>query len=165
MLTFIEGPEGNVLRAEASGRLTHADRAEFLSRLESLAGEFGRVRVLVELKRFEGVEPCSGWDDPTSMPHDKAMVKRFALVGPKKARAWMKRAAEPFTEVKLFAPGRRAEAEAWACEGARGEADLQRVRRRAYERWEAAGRPCDDGLRFWAEAERELCGACEVEGL
>jgi hypothetical protein len=32
------------------------------------------------------------------------------------------------------------------------------VRGRAYELWEAAGRPEDDGVRFWYEAERELKG-------
>jgi hypothetical protein len=32
------------------------------------------------------------------------------------------------------------------------------IRRRAYFQWEAAGRPVDDGVRFWLEAERELAG-------
>ena len=30
------------------------------------------------------------------------------------------------------------------------------IRRRAYEKWEAAGRPGGDGSHFWVEAEREL---------
>jgi hypothetical protein len=30
------------------------------------------------------------------------------------------------------------------------------VRLRAFQKWEAAGRPIGDGLRFWFEAEREL---------
>lgn len=30
------------------------------------------------------------------------------------------------------------------------------IRQRAYEKWENAGRPDGDGLRFWLEAEREL---------
>jgi hypothetical protein len=32
------------------------------------------------------------------------------------------------------------------------------IRMRAYLKWEAAGRPCGDGMRFWLEAERELNG-------
>lgn len=32
----------------------------------------------------------------------------------------------------------------------------EEVRRRAYLKWEAAGRPPGDGSRFWMEAEREL---------
>jgi hypothetical protein len=30
------------------------------------------------------------------------------------------------------------------------------IRRRAYQRWEAAGRPPGDGIKFWLEAEQEL---------
>jgi hypothetical protein len=30
------------------------------------------------------------------------------------------------------------------------------VRLRAYQKWEGAGRPIGDSLRFWFEAEREL---------
>ena len=30
------------------------------------------------------------------------------------------------------------------------------IRRRAYQKWEAAGRPGGDGVVFWLEAEREL---------
>jgi hypothetical protein len=33
---------------------------------------------------------------------------------------------------------------------------LEAIRVRAYECWEAAGRPEGDGVRFWLEAEREL---------
>lgn len=32
------------------------------------------------------------------------------------------------------------------------------VRTRAYQLWEAAGRPEDEGMRFWYEAEKELSG-------
>jgi hypothetical protein len=30
------------------------------------------------------------------------------------------------------------------------------IRHRAYQLWEAAGRPEGDGVRFWVEAEREM---------
>jgi hypothetical protein len=32
----------------------------------------------------------------------------------------------------------------------------QAIRVRAYQIWEAAGKPAGDGVRFWLEAEREL---------
>jgi hypothetical protein len=34
----------------------------------------------------------------------------------------------------------------------------EQIRIRAYLRWEAADKPPGDGVRFWLEAERELCG-------
>jgi hypothetical protein len=33
------------------------------------------------------------------------------------------------------------------------------IRLRAYQKWEAAGKPDGDGLEFWLEAERELLAA------
>ncbi|MFO0845274.1 MAG: DUF2934 domain-containing protein [Gemmataceae bacterium] len=32
----------------------------------------------------------------------------------------------------------------------------EEIRRRAYQIWEAAGKPVSDGVRFWLEAEGEL---------
>ena len=36
--------------------------------------------------------------------------------------------------------------------------DEHAIRVRAYERWEAAGRPEGDGVQFWLDAEKELTG-------
>ena len=37
-------------------------------------------------------------------------------------------------------------------------ADEDRIRDRAYELWEAAGRPEGDGVEFWYQAEHEIRG-------
>jgi hypothetical protein len=38
-------------------------------------------------------------------------------------------------------------------------ADPQAIREAAYYKWEQAGRPIGDGVRFWLEAEQECtCG-------
>jgi hypothetical protein len=34
--------------------------------------------------------------------------------------------------------------------------DEEAIRARAYQLWEAAGRPDGEGVEFWLEAEREL---------
>jgi hypothetical protein len=36
---------------------------------------------------------------------------------------------------------------------------LNEVRQRAYEKWEAAGKPEGNDIRFWLEAEKELLEA------
>ena len=36
------------------------------------------------------------------------------------------------------------------------------IRKSAYRKWEDAGKPCGDGLRFWLEAEQELVHAQEA---
>lgn len=40
--------------------------------------------------------------------------------------------------------------------GPRGAPNAEQIRVRAYEKWCRAGRPTDDGVHFWLEAEREL---------
>jgi hypothetical protein len=35
----------------------------------------------------------------------------------------------------------------------------EEIRRRAYQKWEAAGKPVGDGVPFWLDAERELLQA------
>jgi hypothetical protein len=156
MLEFMEYREGNVLPMKAAGELTRGDHLQFLTQLESLAREGGKVRVLCELKNVKGLETDSGWEDPIFALRDKALVKRFAIIGQKKYRRWMRPLAEPFTEVKFFTPHQREEAWRWVCEGALEEAERERISRLAYAKWEAAGRPCGDDVRFWLEAEREL---------
>jgi hypothetical protein len=37
-----------------------------------------------------------------------------------------------------------------------GKPSQEDVRRRAYEKWEAAGKPVGDGVEFWLRAEQEL---------
>jgi len=35
-------------------------------------------------------------------------------------------------------------------------ASLEEIRLRAYQKWEAAGKPNGDGFQFWLEAKQEL---------
>jgi len=35
----------------------------------------------------------------------------------------------------------------------------EKIRHLAYSKWEGAGRPLDDGVRFWLEAEQECTRA------
>ena len=37
-----------------------------------------------------------------------------------------------------------------------GKPTVNDIRMRAYEKWEAAGRPAGDGVQFWLQAETEL---------
>jgi len=40
--------------------------------------------------------------------------------------------------------------------GHNGQVVCEKIRLCAYQRWEAAGKPSGDGVRFWLEAEQEL---------
>lgn len=156
MLNVIECTQRDLLKVEASGKLTRADHVQFLSCLEGLSQEYGRVRLLVELKGFRGLEPDSAWEDPTFSLRVKSLVKRLAIIGEEKELATMKSLGNAFTEVCLFTPQQREDAYRWVSEGY--EEDVkERIRKHAYLRWEKAGKPVGDPARFWIEAERELC--------
>ncbi|MFO0841439.1 MAG: STAS/SEC14 domain-containing protein [Gemmataceae bacterium] len=155
MLDILESGAPNILRVRASGRLTDADHAAFLRKLEYLAHRYGRVRVLLDMTGLDGCDACSGWDDPVVSLRWKDAVKRFAVVGREADRAWEKPLTEPFVNVRFFPPSRREEGWRWVCEGAEEEIDKEWIRHLAYAKWEAAGRPADDAERFWLEAERE----------
>jgi hypothetical protein len=156
MFRFIECLGEDVLMVEASGELTLADHVKFLTHLESVAREYGQVRVLCELNDLKGMEVASAWQDPTFGLRDKGLVKRFAVVGEEQDRRWLRPLSEPFTEVKFYPRAARDDAYRWVAEGAEEESDHARISRLAYAKWEAAGRPPDEEARFWREAEQEL---------
>ena len=56
------------------------------------------------------------------------------------------RAAGPTTPPRTAAPA----------DGKSHPTSADDIRLRAYRKWEAAGQPPGDGVRFWLEAEREL---------
>ena len=62
------------------------------------------------------------------------------------------RAHRPDDEVVVMKPAPKQA----AAPSSNGQVDEQTIRQRAYERWEAAGRPEGDGVQFWLEAEKEL---------
>jgi hypothetical protein len=160
MLSFLECYQGCVSKVVASGVLTRADHVAFLDHLRELFGKRGKVRVLIELKDFRGWGGRAGWDDPTLQLRYEDAVSRLAIVGEAKDHSWMDLMAQPFANVRYFHPEEWDEAWRWATEGVEGD-DKECIRRLAYARWEAAGRPEGDGVPFWLEAEHELLGACK----
>jgi len=122
MLTHLERSEGNVLAVKASGKLTHADYATFLPRLEALLAAYGKVRVLFELEDCRGWELGAAWDDLKFTFKHGADVERCAVVGEKKWHEIMTKLAKPFFRVKYFDKSEMGEAWRWVLDGARVEA-------------------------------------------
>jgi hypothetical protein len=63
--------------------------------------------------------------------------------------------AQPQTKPQAMAPAHQSQQATDPKASTLQAADPERIRQRAYERWEAAGRPDCDGVSFWLEAERE----------
>jgi hypothetical protein len=49
-------------------------------------------------------------------------------------------------------------------QGAPGSVPCEKIRERAYYKWEAAGCPCGDGVQFWLQAEAELSAGTHPAG-
>jgi hypothetical protein len=159
MLIFRECGPGIILSARASGELTPADCQMFLARLEANVQKYGQARVLLELDEFQGWDPFSTWGEPNFGRSIKNEVRRFAVVADKANRMEKARLAAGFSNARVFTPAQRQEAWQWVSEEREESSEKEPIRRLAYAKWLAAGRPPGDGLPFWVEAERELVQA------
>lgn len=159
MLTFEERTRGNILRFKARGELTQADHAEFLARLDALIQKCGKVRIFCVLEDVQKSKCCEAWLDPTALFRRKDCVRRFALVGKEMDSAPLSRMSEAFTDTRFFPLEAGEEAWKWVTEHTDEDIDQEHIRRLAYAKWEAGGRPEDNGVKFWNEAQRELCNA------
>src|SRR4051812_18426461 len=102
MLTFLDNPFATVVRARASGRLTHTDCRRLIERVEQLIHQCGKARVLLE---FDDCRSCSiraAWDDLQFAVQHRADVDRCAVIGEKKWQKWMTHFCQPFLNVRYF---------------------------------------------------------------
>lgn len=105
---------------KASEKLTDADYQKFISQIESLIKEYGRISLFLELENFRGWESKAIWDDfkiGQSHPYD---FERIAIVGEQTWERWITLLAKPFTHAKIryFKYDRRNDAWGWLKENA-----------------------------------------------
>ena len=151
MLTFLDQSSGTVLGVKVSGKLTHADYRQLADKLEAMLGKHDKVRVLIEMEDCQGWDIGAAWENLRfAFQHDH-QCERCAVVGDKKWQEWMTRLAKPFFNVRYFDHSQLEEAWRWANRGLEDD-----IRRRAYEKWQEAGRPPSNGVSFWLAAEKEV---------
>lgn len=151
MLTFLDRSSGTVLGVKVIGKLTQADYRQLAERLETMLGRHDKVRILIEMEDCQGWDIGAAWDNlKFGFQHDH-QCERCAVVGEKKWQKWMTKLAKPFFNVRYFDPSQREEAWRWINHKVEDD-----IRRRAYEKWEEAGRPPADGVSFWTAAEKEV---------
>ncbi|HKI33984.1 MAG TPA: DUF2934 domain-containing protein [Gemmataceae bacterium] len=154
MLTFLGRSLGNVLGVRVSGEVMHADEERLLVKLERLLREDGKVHVLLELAAVQAWAADNGGPDLNRFSAHGGALGRCAIVEEGPGQEYLTRLTQPFRQVRRFRPAEVELAWQWVLEGVQEE-----VERRAYLKWEAAGKPPGDGTRFWLAAERELLAA------
>lgn len=117
-VTLREEQGGKTLVLSLSGKLTKQDYVQFIPEVERLIKEFGKIRILVEMKDFHGWEFGALWEDiKFDMKHFRD-IERLALVGDSKWEQGMAWFCKPFTTAKLkyFDVSKESEALTWVKE-------------------------------------------------
>lgn len=114
-IRFAERNGGWILHVHAGGRLTHEDYRRFVPEFERLVRQFGKIRILFEMKDFRGWKTAALWDDVKLDLKHFADIERLAMVGSKKWQKWMSVFCRPFTsaEIRYFDHKDIGKAQAW----------------------------------------------------
>jgi hypothetical protein len=109
---------GRVLEVNLHGKLTRADYDNFVPTTEKLIRRFGKIRILVTMREFDGWDAGGLWEDLKWDAKHFNDVERVALVGDEEWQKWMAGICQPFTtaEVRHFRFDQLAEAHAWLSE-------------------------------------------------
>lgn len=114
-LELVKEDGGKEIHVRLSGKLTKGDYEKFVPAVDRLIGQYGKIRVLMEMHDFHGWEMGALWEDiKFDMKHFRD-IERIAMVGDAKWEAGMAKFCAPFTTAKIryFPEGQAAEAKAW----------------------------------------------------
>ncbi len=115
MFTILPETAGRRVFVKAEGRLTDADYKQLLPRLETAIGQYGTIRLFVDMAEFKGWSPQAAWDDLMFGLRHWNDFERMALVGDKR---WEDIAAKAMSalskgDVRWFPTAERGIARAW----------------------------------------------------
>ncbi len=63
MIAYKNNPNNNIVEIIIEGKITEADFAQVVSQLKADIAKHGKLRVLEEIRHFEGIDPLALWQD------------------------------------------------------------------------------------------------------
>ncbi len=93
--------EGKVLRIRISGKLVKEDYEHFMPELDRLIDQFGKIRLLVEMRDFHGWSAGALWEDIKLDWRHYSDIERVAFVGDKRWQKGMSVFCKPFTTARI----------------------------------------------------------------
>jgi hypothetical protein len=63
MIDYKNNPNNNIVEILVEGKITEADFDQVVSQLEVDIAKHGKLRVLEEIRHFEGIDPLALWKD------------------------------------------------------------------------------------------------------
>jgi hypothetical protein len=115
MALEISHQPGGLVTVRATGKLTKADYAQFLPRIEELIHAEGKLSILFDMEDFYGWDMGAAWEDTKFALHHFHDIERLAIVGDKRWQKAMTWVCRPFTRAQLrhFSHAQRPEALEW----------------------------------------------------
>jgi hypothetical protein len=112
---FNEENGGKVLIVHASGKLAKADYEHLEPEFERLVQQHGKLRVLVEIADFQGLDAGALWEELKFDVKHYSDYERLAVLGDKKWQQAMTIFFKPFTEatIRYFDLADAVEARKW----------------------------------------------------
>ncbi|WP_204104238.1 MULTISPECIES: STAS/SEC14 domain-containing protein [Spirulina sp. CCY15215] len=115
MIEYKNNPQNNIVEIIIEGKITEEDFDQVVSQLKVDISKHGKLRILEEIRHFEGIDPLALWKD---IRFGFAHLNDFthaALVADAK---WMRTLTEVFdrilsVKVKTFKPSQIEEARHW----------------------------------------------------
>jgi hypothetical protein len=107
---------GQFIAFELSGKLSKHDWAHLAPQFERIIESEGKLRAVVELEHFDGLEASGLVEDLRFGFAHRKDLDRVAIVGERRWQDWATRLADPFVsgEVRFFDKDEREEAYRWA---------------------------------------------------
>jgi len=114
-VTVYEKVGGRTLFVRARGKLTKEDYAEFVPEVERLIKKHGKIRILLDMHKFEGWDAGALWQDVKFDVKHFNDIERLALIGEKRWQEGMSKFCKPFTTaiVRYFEHPQTEEAWDW----------------------------------------------------
>ena len=106
---------GKILVVHVSGKLIKSDYEHFVSEIERLIRQQGKLRLLFDMVDFHGWEFSAMWEDLKFGIKHFTDIERLAMVGEKKWQQGMATFCKPFTTatIRYFDHADSAEARKW----------------------------------------------------
>jgi len=110
-----EEEQKKIISITFKGKADKADYDLLVPQLETIIHKGGRIRILVELRDFEGWTLGAFWEDAKFGLKHIRHIEKIAVVGEGKWKTAMTLFVKPFTtaRVKYFDAGQMADAEKW----------------------------------------------------
>ena len=115
MISYREVPGSRVVEITVDGPISRAAFEEIAGKLEARIALHGKVRLLEEIRRLDGIDPTTFWDDLKFSLRHLNDFSRCAVVTDRRWIEWFAKAVDPFVacEIRHFPPEQIDDARRW----------------------------------------------------